>query len=126
MRFRKSVTIGKGVKFNISKSGISTTFGRQGMSLSVGQKGAYLNTGIPGTVLYDRIKIGGGTNMPDNRDLETLWNMSATDDVKTSLFQDSFVPPYKTFGGIVSFLFSHWFTICCCWILRSLCSINII
>lgn len=102
MRFRKSVRLGKGVKLNISKSGLSTTFGGNGMSLNAGQNGAYLNTGITGTGLYDRIKIG-GNKMPDNRNLETLWNMSATDDVRASLFQNSFVPPYKTFGGILSF-----------------------
>jgi hypothetical protein len=72
------------------------------MSLNVGQNGAYLNTGIPGTGLYDRIKIG-GTKMLGNRDIEALWNMAATDDVRAGLFQDSFVPPYKVFGGIPSF-----------------------
>lgn len=61
MRFRKSVKICKGVRINFSKSGISTTVGGRGMSVSLGGRGTYLNTSIPGTGIYNRTKIGGGT-----------------------------------------------------------------
>jgi hypothetical protein len=61
MRFRKSISLGKGVKLNISKSGVSTSIGGKGASLNTGSKGTYLNTGIPGTGLYDRKKISGNT-----------------------------------------------------------------
>lgn len=60
MRFRKSVTICKGVRVNFSKSGTSLTVGPRGASINFGKNGTYLNTGIPGTGLYDRQKIGGG------------------------------------------------------------------
>lgn len=63
MRFRKSITLFKGVKLNFSKSGVSLTVGGKGLSANVGQKGLFLNTSIPGTGLYDRKKIadfGGG------------------------------------------------------------------
>jgi hypothetical protein len=60
-RFRKSVKIAPGVKLNLSKSGVSGTFGVKGASVNVGKDGAYLNTGIPGTGVYDRKKLGGGS-----------------------------------------------------------------
>lgn len=62
MRFRKSIKICKGVRINFSKSGISTTVGGKGVSMSLGGRGAYLNTSIPGTGLYNRTRIGGGTS----------------------------------------------------------------
>ena len=64
MRFRKTITIFKGLKLNVSKSGVSVTVGGRGLSANLGPKGVFLNTGIPGTGLYDRKKIadlGGGT-----------------------------------------------------------------
>ena len=57
MRFRKSITIFKGVKLNFSKSGVSLTVGGKGLSTNIGKKGVFLNTSIPGTGLYDRKKI---------------------------------------------------------------------
>ena len=59
MRYRKRITIGKGVRVNISKSGVSLTAGVPGVSINTGKNGAYLNTGIPGTGIYDRTRIGG-------------------------------------------------------------------
>jgi hypothetical protein len=60
MRFRKSIKIAPGLKLNLSKSGISSTFGGKGLSVNIGGKGAYLNTGIPGTGISNRTKIIGG------------------------------------------------------------------
>ncbi len=57
--YRKRITIAPGVRLNVSKKGVSTTFGIRGASINVGQKGTYLNTGIPGTGIYRRQKIGG-------------------------------------------------------------------
>ena len=57
MRFRKSLTLFKGVKVNFSKSGVSVTVGGKGVSANVSPKGVFLNTSIPGTGLYDRKKI---------------------------------------------------------------------
>ena len=64
MRFRKTINIFKGLKMNVSKSGVSFTVrGGKGVSANIGPKGLFLNTGIPGTGLYDRRKLldfGGG------------------------------------------------------------------
>ena len=73
MRFRKSIKICKGVRLNLSKSGISTSIGGHGISVTTGKKGTYLNTGIPGTGLYDRRKISSSNkksnqnNMPKQK-----------------------------------------------------------
>lgn len=57
MRFRKSISICKGVKLNLSKSGPSLTVGRKGISFNVGGKGAFVNWSIPGTGVYDRVRV---------------------------------------------------------------------
>lgn len=58
MRFRKSLKIAKGVKLNLSKTGVSFTLGSgKGISLNMGNKGAFLNWSIPGTGVYDRVRL---------------------------------------------------------------------
>ncbi len=58
LRFRKSIKLAPGVRWNVSGSGSSWSFGPRGASVSVGKRGTYLNTGIPGTGLYARERIG--------------------------------------------------------------------
>lgn len=57
MRFRKQISICKGVKLNLSTSGVSCTVGGKGISLNLGKKGVFLNTSLPGTGIYDRKKL---------------------------------------------------------------------
>ena len=57
MRFRKSIRLCKGVKLNLSKSGVSLSTGIKGLSLTTSKQGMWLNTSLPGTGLYDRKKI---------------------------------------------------------------------
>ena len=61
-KYRKRIKIAPGVTINVSRSGVSTTIGTKGASVNIGKNGTYLNTGIPGTGIYDRQRIGGGTN----------------------------------------------------------------
>ncbi len=61
MRFRKSVSLGKGMRVNFSGSGVGLSLGRRGASVSLGKRGAFLNLGIPGSGLSYRTKIGGGS-----------------------------------------------------------------
>lgn len=58
-RFRKTISLGKGVRLNVSKSGVSTSVGPRGASVTFGKNGTYANLGIPGTGLSYRTKIGG-------------------------------------------------------------------
>ena len=65
IRFSKSIKIGKYLKINISKSGISATVGKKGASINIGGKGTYVNVsptavGLSGTGLSYRQKITGG------------------------------------------------------------------
>jgi len=71
VKFRKRISIAPGVKINLSKSGVSSTFGVKGASVNVGKNGAFLNTGIPGTGIYDRQKIGDtpGTDKTESREI---------------------------------------------------------
>jgi hypothetical protein len=62
MRFKKSIRIMKGVRLNVSKSGLSLTAGVRGASINVGSRGTYLNSGIPGTGLYNRTRIDSSSN----------------------------------------------------------------
>ena len=57
MRFRKQISICKGVKLNLSGSGVSCTVGGKGLSLNLGKKGVFMNMGLPGTGIYDRKKL---------------------------------------------------------------------
>lgn len=60
-RFRKSFKVAKGVRLNVSKSGISTTIGKRGLSVSSGKRGTRLNVGIPGTGVSYSTKLGGSS-----------------------------------------------------------------
>lgn len=59
MRFRKRIQICKGVKLNLSTSGVSATIGGRGLSFNLGKSGLFMNTSIPGTGLYNRRKLIG-------------------------------------------------------------------
>lgn len=51
-RFRKSIRLGKGVRLNLSKSGVGMSVGGKGFRVGVNKKGIYTSTSIPGTGLY--------------------------------------------------------------------------
>ncbi len=57
MRFGKSIQICKGVRVNVSESGVSLTAGIRGASINIGKKGVYLNTSIPGTGIHNNQKL---------------------------------------------------------------------
>jgi len=60
--FRRRIKIASGVNVNLSKSGVSASIGPKGAKVTVGPKGTYLHTSIPGTGIYNRQKIGLGTD----------------------------------------------------------------
>jgi hypothetical protein len=59
LRFRKSIKLAPGVRWNLSGSGSSFSFGPRGASISTGKRGTYLNAGIPGTGLSSRSLLQG-------------------------------------------------------------------
>lgn len=54
LRFRKSIKLAPGIRWNISGSGSSWTLGPRGASVGIGKRGTFLNAGIPGTGLSSR------------------------------------------------------------------------
>jgi uncharacterized protein DUF4236 len=48
-RFRRRITIGPGLRLNLSKSGVSASVGTRGAWLTVGSRGARETIGVPGT-----------------------------------------------------------------------------
>lgn len=46
LRFRKSIKLAPGLRWNLSGSGSSCTFGPRGASINVGSRGTLLNAGI--------------------------------------------------------------------------------
>ena len=66
--FRKSIKIVPGLRLNVSKRGTSVSIGPRGAKLNIGKRGTYVTTGIPGTGIYSRTKISGGSKKPTNSD----------------------------------------------------------
>ena len=64
--FRKSVKIAPGLRLNISKRGTSVSIGPRGAKLNIGKRGTYVTTSIPGTGIYSRTKISGGSKTQRN------------------------------------------------------------
>jgi hypothetical protein len=62
VRFRRSIKLAPGVRWNFSGSGTSWTLGPRGASVNIGKRGAYLNSGIPGTGFYARERLSGGSD----------------------------------------------------------------
>ncbi len=58
-RFRKTISILPGVRFNLSKSGVSTSVGGKGATFNVGHGKKTVNLGIPGTGLSYRAPATG-------------------------------------------------------------------
>ena len=51
-RFRKSISLGKGVRLNIGKKSLGISAGIKGARIGTGSRGAYSSFGIPGTGIY--------------------------------------------------------------------------
>ena len=92
LRFRKSIKLAPGVRWNLSGSGSSWTLGPKGASVGVGKRGTFLNTGIPGTGLYSRGKLSGGSEPRPQPSSGTTTSVSMTCGIRddgTLYFQDA-------------------------------------
>jgi hypothetical protein len=61
LRFQKRIRVGSGVRLNVSKSGVSTSFRAPGASINVGRRGVRTTVGIPGTGISYTRKLGAKT-----------------------------------------------------------------
>jgi hypothetical protein len=56
-RFRKRITLGKGLRVNLSKSGLSLGLGPHGMNVNLSPRGLRSTVGIPGSGFsYQRMR----------------------------------------------------------------------
>ena len=104
MRFNKSIKLGKYLKINISKSGISATVGKKGASVNIGSKGTFLNlspalAGLTGTGMSYRKKIAGGYANKKKKDKKvseelTDENVVYTEDQENTLTDTSVIDEY--------------------------------
>lgn len=60
-RFRRSIRLGKGMRINVSKSGLGLSLGRPGATFSIGPRGARSTLSIPGTGMSWVSQSGHGT-----------------------------------------------------------------
>lgn len=60
--FRKSVSLGGGLRLNFSKRGVGISGGVKGARISKGPSGTYMNLSIPGTGIYYRKKLSGSNS----------------------------------------------------------------
>lgn len=51
-RYRRSISLGKGIRINFSRKGVGFSVGRKGARIGIGPNGMYTSFGIPGTGLY--------------------------------------------------------------------------
>jgi hypothetical protein len=52
LRFRKSISLGRFLRLNLSKSGVSVGVGPPGLNVNLGPRGIRQTVGLPGTGLY--------------------------------------------------------------------------
>lgn len=57
LHFRKSFKLFSGLKLNIGKKNISTSFGGKGFLINTGTNGTFINSGLPGTGISYRSKL---------------------------------------------------------------------
>ncbi len=70
-RFRKSISLGKGLRLNIGKKGLGLSAGVKGLRVGMGSKGAYTSAGIPGTGLYSVNYHGKGSKSSSKMSIES-------------------------------------------------------
>ena len=77
-RFRKSIKLAPGIRWNLAGSGSSWTIGPRGASVGFGKRGTFLDTGIPGTGLYSPSQAAGGSEPRPQRPGATTTSYSMT------------------------------------------------
>lgn len=85
LRFRKSVTLCKGVKLNFGKTGMSVSVGGKGYHKTINTKGQVTTSmGIPGTGIYytDTKKIG-GNKQSSSRNNTSISNYGQSDFIES-------------------------------------------
>jgi len=90
-RFRKSIKLAPGIRWNLSGSGSSWNFGPRGASIGIGKRGTFMNFGIPGTGLSYRTRLGGSTpsHAPERSTRTVSMNCTILEDGSLSFTDDT-------------------------------------
>lgn len=85
LRFRKSVTLCKGVKLNLGKTGMSVSVGGKGYHKTINTKGQVTTSmGIPGTgIYYTNTKKIGGNKQSSSRNNTSISNYGQSDFIES-------------------------------------------
>lgn len=78
LRFRKSIKLAPGIRWNLSGSGSSWTIGPRGASVGIGKRGVHMNLGIPGTGLTSRSRLSGTAQPVKRQQAVKTMNVSMT------------------------------------------------
>jgi hypothetical protein len=91
VRFRKSIKLAPGIRMNLSGGGLGWSLGPRGASVGIGKRGTFLNTGIPGTGLYSRQSLTGGSSStgPQTSATTSVSMTVSVEDDGTITFKDS-------------------------------------
>lgn len=100
-RFRRSVTIAKGLKLNFSNSGISYTTGFKGYTVTHTKNGNYRNLSIPVLGIYSREKIS-GTGSNTTRSYKQLAHVMEDIQVVMSMNENMEIIFKDTQGNIIT------------------------
>ena len=60
LRFRRSISLGKFLRLNLSKSGVGVSAGVKGLRAGIGTRGPYASAGLPGTGISAQVYAGKG------------------------------------------------------------------
>lgn len=78
-RFQKRIKIAPGVKLNLSKSGLSTSFGWPGFSHNIGHGKKRTTVGVPGTGLSYSVLHKGKSPQPEHQSQDEPTGASTQD-----------------------------------------------
>ncbi|MGA0133678.1 MAG: DUF4236 domain-containing protein [Opitutales bacterium] len=56
-RFRRIIPLGRLLRINVSKTGVSVSAGRPGATVNVGKSGTHVTAGLPGSGMSWREKV---------------------------------------------------------------------
>lgn len=106
LRFRKSKSLGKGVRLNVGKKGLGLSAGVKGCRVGVGSKGAYTSMSIPGTGVHSVNYVGKSSKSSVEKGSSNLPLIL----VVTVLILVLFIPPIGIplliLGGIIYYFWS--------------------
>lgn len=82
LRFSKRIKVAPGIRLNVSKSGVSTSFGPRGASVTVGKRGVRANVGIPGTGISYSEQLVSRNKRPQRLAYESVNNNTVPDAIE--------------------------------------------